>query len=385
MACVGHGRRFRNLPNSQRNTLLESLLTQEPEAAFQLAGAAPSGYSGLARQRRVAQPSPVMRLFGHPAVDEAWSTALEHKRPNLDLDSPDTLRALDNYANAFDEVSPEAPAKSVKKDVLDLRSRVLGPEHPETLRALNDYGSTLSDEPGGDSDEPQGDSAMVRMLEHSRKALQKRCELEAAADIAMMKDILHLKLEKIGAEHPETLTSLVNYADTLAQCGKLGEAARMKRQVLDIRRQRLGADHPDTLKALNSYADTLGELGRHTEAEPLRRQAHLLTRLALGPEHADTVKALSHHADTLAKLGRHTEAEPLLKEVLQLTKKKFGAEHPDTIRASKMYASTLEALGLETESPPVKTQNYKFSPEIMSFMDDYSDTISALSKQSAHA
>jgi len=381
MACVGHGRRVQVLPLSQRNTLLESLAAHEPEAAFHPAGpgvAAPSDSARLARKSRLAQSSPEMRLFGQPAVDEAWDTALELKRPNLEFENTDTLRALDNYANAFDEVSPEAPSKSVKKDVLDLRSRVLGLEHPETLKALNDYGSTLTDE-------PPGESAMMKMIEHSRQAIQRRCELEAAADIAMMKDILYLKLNKIGGDHPETITSLINYGDTLAMCGKPAQAARIFRQVLDIRLQRLGPEHPETLKAMSSYADTLSELGRHAEAEPLRRQAHLLRRLTLGPEHADTVKALSQYAETLATLGRHTEAEPLLKEVLEVMNKKFGPEHPDTIRASNMYAKTVEALGFDTEAATLKKDAYKLSPDMISIMDDYGDTLSALSEHSARA
>ena len=52
----------------------------------------------------------------------------------------------------------------------------------------------------------------------------------------------------LGAEHPDTLSSM-NYLGTVywAQ-GKYAQAEKMFNQTLEIRRRVLGPEHPDTLK-----------------------------------------------------------------------------------------------------------------------------------------
>jgi tetratricopeptide (TPR) repeat protein len=60
----------------------------------------------------------------------------------------------------------------------------------------------------------------------------------------------------------------VSYSDT----GRLEEALGMKEEVLRLRREKQGADHPDTLSAMKTLAFSLNALGRLSEALSLLRR-----------------------------------------------------------------------------------------------------------------
>jgi hypothetical protein len=56
----------------------------------------------------------------------------------------------------------------------------------------------------------------------------------------------------LGAEHPDTLTSMNNLAETLHALGELAGARELQEQALDGRRRLLGPEHPDTLGSINN-------------------------------------------------------------------------------------------------------------------------------------
>jgi hypothetical protein len=58
----------------------------------------------------------------------------------------------------------------------------------------------------------------------------------------------------LGPEHPHTLTTVRNLANSLRDQRKHAEAEQMFRELLDVQRRVLGPEHPDTLA-------TLSELG----------------------------------------------------------------------------------------------------------------------------
>src|SRR5579859_2232845 len=75
-----------------------------------------------------------------------------------------------------------------------------------------------------------------------------------------------------GEDHPDTLTTINNLAETYWALGRTEEAARLQEQVLEKRRQILGEDHPYTLNSMNNRAETYREQGRTEEAGRLREQ-----------------------------------------------------------------------------------------------------------------
>ena len=63
---------------------------------------------------------------------------------------------------------------------------------------------------------------------------------------------LKLYSEVLGEKHPDTLTSLNNYAIALHALGRTAEALPHYERVLMLRIELLGIKHPDTLNSFNS-------------------------------------------------------------------------------------------------------------------------------------
>jgi tetratricopeptide (TPR) repeat protein len=111
--------------------------------------------------------------------------------------------------------------------VLALRRKLLGPEHPATLQAMDDL-ATSYDEAG------RRDEALKlreQVLEYHRKVR--------------------------GPEHPVTLEAMNSLAASYDEAGRQDEALKLREQVLALRRKLLGPEQPATLQAMNELAWTL--------------------------------------------------------------------------------------------------------------------------------
>jgi hypothetical protein len=94
--------------------------------------------------------------------------------------------------------------------------------------------------------------------------------------------VLALAREKLGPEHPATLTAMGNLALTLKAQGDLGAARQYFEEVLGVRRRVLGAEHPDTSIAAWNLYRTLQDLNERASAQRVRSE-HLDWLLARDP------------------------------------------------------------------------------------------------------
>ena len=69
--------------------------------------------------------------------------------------------------------------------------------------------------------------------------------------------VLEARRRVLGEDHPDTLTSMNNLAETLRAQGDLAGARGWQERVLEARRRVLGEDHPDTLTSVNNLGATL--------------------------------------------------------------------------------------------------------------------------------
>mmetsp|Transcript_64364 Transcript_64364/g.112309 ORF Transcript_64364/g.112309 Transcript_64364/m.112309 type:complete len:493 (-) Transcript_64364:105-1583(-) len=412
LACVGHAirvqRQARDLHKGIFNELNASLslqallaLTSQSASAYNPCG---TGVSTHMDNRfftgRPALHSHQQSRF-HPVVAAFQAAASPWKKQKYELsrqilgpEHPDTLRALNNYANAVGELGQLPELEPVQKEVLELRNRVLGPKHPDTIRALNEYTTTLDDLGRDMTAEPCSKDVLRRnqvskVLTDYIKAQRKRFDHDVEADIEMMKQIWDRRHRILGVDHPDTIKSFLSYASTLGDLGHQDEAEPLKRQAFELSNLVLGPGHPQTLLALSSYADTLSQLGREADAEPLKKRVHGISRLAHGPEHPETVNALSSHADSLYELGRHACAEPLRKEVLEMRRRARGPKHAETLEALSKYAKTLVKLSRDTEAEPLFKELYELRrqihgpehPDTFISLSSYVDTLEVLGRE----
>ncbi|KAL2810943.1 hypothetical protein BJX63DRAFT_433767 [Aspergillus granulosus] len=68
--------------------------------------------------------------------------------------------------------------------------------------------------------------------------------------------VIEVRKQVLGPEHPGTLTSMANLASTYRNQGRWKEAKELEVQVMEIRRQGLGPVHPDTPTSMANTAYT---------------------------------------------------------------------------------------------------------------------------------
>ena len=128
------------------------------------------------------------------------------------------------FALVFDENGYWDDAEKLMVEVTGVRRRVLGAEHPDTLKSMNNLALTY----------------------------QNQGRLKEAENLQV--DVMDVRRRVLGTEHPDTLTSMNNLAGTYQDQGRLKEAENLQVDVMDVSRRVLGAEHPDTLSSMANLA-----------------------------------------------------------------------------------------------------------------------------------
>ncbi len=149
--------------------------------------------------------------------------------------------------------------------------------------------------------------------------------------VTVEENALATREQKLGADHPDTLTTRNSLALAYWEAGRLPEAIRLFGQVRDARVKALGADHPDTLGTLDSLARAYRAACRLPEAIRLLEQAHDAQAKALGADHPDSLGTLNNLALAYDSAGRLPEAIRLFEQVRDALERTLGADHPLTL------------------------------------------------------
>jgi serine/threonine protein kinase/Tfp pilus assembly protein PilF len=233
---------------------------------------------------------------------------------------PDTLRSMNNLATVLSHEGHDAEAEELDRETLDIRRRVVGPEHPATLTSMNNLALVLNH---------KGHNAEAEKLD---------------------RETLDIRRRVLGPEHPDTLTSMNNLANVLNDEGHNAEAEKLYRETLDIRWRVLGPDHPQTLVLMGNLANLLNDEGHYVEAEKLDRETLDIRRRVLGPEHPDTLRSMHNLASVLSHESHNAEAEKLDRETLDIRRRTLGPEHPDTLTSVNNLAVVLMDEGHNAEA-----------------------------------
>jgi hypothetical protein len=105
--------------------------------------------------------------------------------------------------------------------------------------------------------------------------------------------VMETRKKKLGADHPDTLTSMANLASTYWYQGRWDAAEELEVQVMETRKKKLGADHPDTLTSMNNLAFTWKAQGRSAEAVVLMRQCVQQRQQVLKASHPNVKSSLA--------------------------------------------------------------------------------------------
>lgn len=196
----------------------------------------------------------------------------------------------------------------------------LGPDHPDTLKAVNNLGQTLMNLGRRDEAEPL-----------YRRALDGR-------------------MRALGIENHFTLVSLNNLAECLRARGELNEAEALHRQALAVQQRVLGESHKTTLTTMNNLGSLLGQRGDVAGALSLHRRVSVVSHEVLGPDHVMTLVADSRLGATLCLADQPAEAEALLTHTLASLERTLGPTHNSALHVRRTLARALGQLGRRDEA-----------------------------------
>lgn len=242
------------------------------------------------------------------------------ERIDKELQPEPELRArlLFTLADVYRNLGLLSQAENLITRCVELRQKVLGQTHQETLRALSLQGC-IYDMQGNFA---QAENVLTKALETERRVL--------------------------GEDHPNTLKTRNNLANVYDSLGRYNESESLYREVLEGRRRVLGFDHLDTIGSQYNFAVAQFRLGRYSEAERLLADCVQRYDRVAGPDYPYTLYAMDLLANVLVSLDRDEEARHLIQRVYDTRVRVLGTEHMDTL-GTKLALGNAERRGKHFE------------------------------------
>ena len=238
--------------------LVMRVIREQAAAAQTLAETVQDALGGLRGMLPAAEDA-----WRHPAVMQEFVTQIIALAGHLDtfsglLSGPAEQELVSLLAWAgwyLNEIFDISRAIPLYERTLADRERVLGADHPSTLRSRNNLANGY--ESAGRLDDA------IPLLERT------------LADYERV----------LGADHPDTLTSRNNLASGYRSAGRLDDAIPLYERTLADRERVLGADHPSTLTSRNNLPSGYRSAGRLDDAIPLLERTLADCERVLGSEH----------------------------------------------------------------------------------------------------
>jgi tetratricopeptide (TPR) repeat protein len=197
--------------------------------------------------------------------------------------------------------------------ILDMRKRLLGLDHPDTLASMYDLAITW------------------RIQGREKEAMLRHEEALNG-------------LKDVDEQYKQTLTSMAELGFTYWRLGKPEDSARLCEQASKGLREILGEQHPRTLKALSRLAVCCWGDGRFNDALKTGEMVLKGIMHLFGPRHRDTLASMTNLAMIYKSVDRHRDAVALEENVLRLNQCVLGNEHLRTIASMGNLAETYWSL-----------------------------------------
>ena len=139
---------------------------------------------------------------------------------------------------------------------------------------------------------------------------------------------LALREQVLGADHPDTLSTLANLGNALFKADRIDEAIAATERALRLREEVLGPDHPDVATTLNNLGVIYRTVQRTDDAIAAYDRAIAIWRAALGPDNPTVVNAILNLANIHLDREQPARAQPLLEEAVAITKRTLPEDNP---------------------------------------------------------
>lgn len=280
---------------------------------------APAAVDALDRIR-AAWPDGTDRPETWPAC-QALLPHLDHVADDLDEPGEHAERlveALNRASFWLHRASPDYVEHASR--TVERGERLLGDDHPETLKARD------------------------------RLASSYQWAGRNAEAIPIFEQVLADSERIAGIEATDILDARANLAASYQAAGRTEEAMAIKERVVEDSEALLGDEHADTLMAKTNLAISYQAAGRIEEAIAIQEQVVVDTESLLGDDHLDTVMARADLATSYRAVGRINEAIAIEERVVADAKRLVGEDHVDTLNAQVNLATSYRVAGRDRDS-----------------------------------
>jgi serine/threonine protein kinase/tetratricopeptide (TPR) repeat protein len=289
----------------------------------------------------LSQASP----FNEPDRDLKLRTVLDRAFDRLDKgtgQSPLVEAAIRRMVGElYTDLGELAKARRLLKQALKVQTAELGEEDAETLNTMHALGVVtprtmhalgVVTHPPGIPDE--GERLLARTLELRRRVLGEEHQdtlvtMRSLATVYgslgrddeaehLLRQVLEAQSRKFGETHQETV--ITRYALglelSLRRGGLQDEGVTLQVKCVEQFRQLLGPDHPLTFRAMDRLALTYCYRNEPERAEPLAFQALKAMRSRMGPQEFTARKAMVTLIYAYRLQEKYAEAKPLIAELV---------------------------------------------------------------------
>jgi len=347
-----------------KNTLDRALL-QPSVAAIETQFA---DYPGVAAKLRHRLAGVYRELGLYSSALPLQESALQLRKKVYGEDHPQTLRSMKDVALLLWHLGRYDEAEPLYREVLERCNRA-NVDDPEIASSARDSYSVLLQDMGRAAEaEPLAREALEerrgRLGEDDPLTLNSMSNLALIVEglgrfpeaEALYLDTLERRRRVLGDETNATLVTLNNLGALLRTVNQLDEAERLLREALATRTRVFGEDHPERLVPLNNLGLVLKAQGKLVEAEAVCREVLAARERLLGWDHKATLSARNNLANVLTALERPADAEPILRAALAARRRLFDALHPETLGAVNNLGMALHALGKNEEAEPLQRE-----------------------------
>ncbi|MDI9395156.1 MAG: tetratricopeptide repeat protein [Euryarchaeota archaeon] len=236
------------------------------------------------------------------------------------LETEESARLLNEAGSYLHKRARFKESEELLKSSLDIREKILEPEHFDVSESLNNLGELYKDLGRYTEAEP----LYLRSLEVRENTLK-------SDDTAIAE-------------------SLNNLAGVYNSLGRYSDAESLYTRALEITEKALGPEHPDVGAGLNNLAGVYNSLGRYSDAESLSTRALKITEKALGPEHPDVGTCLQNLAFIYYEQRKYLKAKPYYERAIKVVEKTKGENSLELASLLERYASLLEKMRKNREA-----------------------------------
>jgi eukaryotic-like serine/threonine-protein kinase len=237
-------------------------------------------------------------------------------------------------------------AQGLLEKALDIRTKALGPDHPDVLGTLSELGTVM----------------------------WRKGDYEKAK--AFMEQALAGRERRFGPESVEVASILHNLGNLYWSWGKYDEARRLLERALAIREKALGAESADVATTLNSLGAIAYKEGDFKKAGEIWERTLAIREKVLGPDHPNLAQTLNNLAIVYNYTGDPQRAVPLLRRVVQIQEKVLGPDHPDLASGLMNLGDAVSRTGTLAEAKPyyeravaIMEKASPENPELARFLD----------------